>query len=232
MIKFNHPAYILLVLAFAVAGCERANPPSPPSRIVIPIPSQSDFLKASKVSSSVSALAVVDYNLLCFAANIKGPAIRTLSEACNVERGITTGSVAPGNELIIDDVPLGENYTFEIFGLLRNSATETCPAVNVAAWNHPLTKIYLVGKTTGVKLIKQNEDVTVMLTMPDQAAHIAAQNLFPASCGGPTSGLKAKGRVLLGADVLTSTRFKLKYRISFKEESKILATGTTFKIKP
>lgn len=231
MIKFSHLTLIFFVLSFAVTGCERASPPSPPSRIVIPIPSQFDFLKSSKVSTSVSALAVVDYNLLCFAVNIKGPAIRTLSEACNVERGITTGSVAPGNELIIDDVPLGENYTFEIFGLLRNNATETCPAVNVAAWNHPLTKIYLVGKTTGVKLIKQYEDVTIMLTMPDQAAHIAVQNLFPASCGGPTTGLKAKGRVLLGADVLTSARFKLKYRISYKEESRVLS-GSTLKINP
>lgn len=228
MINLNHSAFVAFIMAFASIGCNRADSPSSASRIVIQIPNKSEFLKSSKFSAQTSALSVIDYNLLCFAVNISGPAIRSTSNACDVERGITTGSVAPGNELIVSDVPLGENYTFEIFGLLRNNTSEICPSVNLTTWNHPLVKIYLVGKTKGIKLEKQEEEVTITLTMPDSSAHIALQNSFPLSC--TSAEVQASGSFLLAASILTSTSFKLKSRVSFKEESKELL-GTTLKIK-
>jgi|GEM_PF-3092397 len=229
MTRKYHASFILIVFfALAQIGCDRPNTSSTSSRIVIPIPNKSEFLKSAKSTSAISALASIDYNLLCFAVNIKGPAVRTTSSTCDVERGITAGSVAPGNELIVSDVPLGENYSFEIFGLLRSNTSGACPAVTLTTWNHPLNKIYLLGKTQGVKLIKQEEAVVISLTMPDQSTHIAMQNSFPAAC---TSTKKAPtGDFLLGAHIATSASFKLKSRVSYKEESRTLA-GATLKIK-
>ncbi|MEK6627363.1 MAG: hypothetical protein AABY53_01960 [Bdellovibrionota bacterium] len=233
MKNFNHLLLILISFALTITGCDRASTSSSSSRIVIEIPDKTEFSKLSQqssklYSSSVSALAAVDYNSLCFVVNIKGPSIPSQFGSCNVERGITVGSVIPGSQIIIPEVPKGENYSFEIFGLLKANNADACPVVNVTSWNHPLDKVYLLGKTTGVTLIKQDEEVTINLAMPDQSNHMAAQNSFPSLCTA-TAGAIAPGNFLLGASLTTSLSFKLRSRVSYKEEAKELM-GTTLKI--
>lgn len=210
-------------MAFAIAGC-RAEAPAGASQVVIVFPNKSQFANSLKVS----ALAAIDYNSLCFAVNVKSPKILKTQNSCDVERGISMGSVASGSEIVIVDIPIGPDNTFEIYGLVKNSAADPCPVVDKLGWNHSLNKIYLIGKKSGVVLEKQDEEVTIVLTMPDQTRHIAYENSFPASC--TSTGVAGSGTHVLGAGLLTSASFKLNSRASFKEESTELI-GTTIKIK-
>lgn len=225
--KLYHFVSIAGLIAFISSGCQRAGAPDS-SRIAIQFPNKAQFLNSLKTSSQVSAQGLIDYSLLCFAVNVKSPLISSSTQACDVERGISVGSVPPGSEIIIADVPMGSGNSFEIYGLLRGTSSEACPKVDKTTWNHPLQKIYLIGKTESVTLAKPDEVVTIYLKMPDQSAHLAAKNAFPSSC--TSAGTTAAGSFLLGAGVLTSANFKLKSRVSFKEESTELL-GSTLKIK-
>lgn len=218
---------ISFTLAFAIAGC-RAEAPSGASQVVVVFPNKAQFASSLKVS----ALSVIDYNTLCFAVNVKSPKITTTRNSCDVERGISVGAVPSGSEIVIADIPIGPDNTFEIYGLVKNNAGEPCPVVDKMNWNHSLNKIYLIGKKTGVVLEKQDEEVTIILTMPEQSAHIAYENSFPATC--TANGVAGSGTHLLGAAVLTSASFKLNSRASYKEESKAESyelSGVTIKIR-
>lgn len=214
-------------MAFALAGC-RAEAPSGASQVVIVFPNKAQFLSSLKTGSQISALSVIDYNTLCFAVNVKSPKISSTKNSCDVERGISVGSVPTGSEIIVADIPIGSDNTFEIYGLVKSNPADSCPAVNNTTWNHSLNKIYLIGKKTGVLLEKQDEEVTITLTMPEQSSHIAYENSFPATC--TATGLAGSGTYVLGSAVLTSASFKLNSRASYKEESKELS-GPTMKIK-
>ena len=212
-----------IVFATAIAGC-RAEAPSGASQVVIVFPNEAKFANSLKVS----ALSNIDYNSLCFAVNVKSPKIFLTHPKCDVERGISVGSVPTGGEIIVADIPIGSDNTFEIYGLVKNNAGDPCPKIDPTTWNHSLNKIYLIGKKSGVTLEKQDEEVTITLTMPQQTSHIAYGNSFPASC--TSNGVAGKGTHLLGAAVLTGTSLKLNSSASFKEESTEL-TGTTMKIR-
>ena len=218
-------------LAFAFAGC-RAEGPLGTAQVAVVFPNKAQFMSSLKSSlktgSEVSALAAVNYNSLCFADNVKSPKISLTKNSCDVERGISMGSVPAGSEIVIADIPIGSDNTFEIYGLVKNNSSDTCPTINSTSWNHSLNRIYLIGKKSGVVLEKQDEEVTIVLTMPNQTAHIAYENSFPLSC--TATGLAGTGTFVLGASVLTSASFKLNSRASFKEES-IELTGTTMKIR-
>lgn len=218
---------LLMSFAFALAGC-RAEAPSGSSQVAIVFPNKAQFMNSLKTGSQVSALAAINYNTLCFAVNVKSPKITTTKNTCDVERGISVGSVPTGSEIIVADIPIGSENTFEIYGLVKSNPSEPCPTVSNASWNHSLNKIYLIGKKTGVVLEKQDEEVTIVLTMPDQTAHIAYENSFPATC--TANGVAGGGAIVLGAGVLTSASFKLNSRVSYKQGSKELV-GTNMKIK-
>lgn len=211
-------------LAFALAGC-RAEAPSGASQVVIVFPNKAQFANSLKVS----ALATIDYNSLCFAVNVKSPKIALTHNSCDVERGISVGSVPTGSEIVVADIPIGSDNTFEIYGLVKSNAGDPCPVVDNTTWNHSPNKIYLIGKKTGVLLEKQDEEITIVLTMPEQTSHIAYENSFPASCIA-TTGVAGSGTYVLGSAVLTSVSFKLNSRASYKEESTELS-GPTMKIR-
>lgn len=224
----RYSSFLIFTIAFALAGC-RADAPAGASQVVIVFPNKTQFMSSLKSLSQVSALSTINYNSLCFAVNVKSPKIITTHNSCDVERGITVGSVPTGSEIIIVDIPIGSDNTFEIYGLVKANSSEPCPPVDKLSWNHSLNKIYLIGKKTGVLLEKQNEEVTIVLTMPEQTAHIAYENSFPATC--TANGVAGTGTYVLGAGVLTSASFKLKSRASIKEESIELSSGMTMKIK-
>ena len=216
--------FLFFGFTIALTGCGRPDAPAGASQVSIVFPNKSQFANSLKVS----ALAAIDYNSLCFAVNVKSPKILKTQNSCDVERGISVGSVASGSEIVIADIPIGPDNTFEIYGLVKSNPAEPCPVVDTKNWNHSLNKIYLIGKKTGVILEKQDEEVTITLTMPEQSSHIAYENSFPATC--TANGVAGTGSYLLGAEVLTGTSLKLKSTASFKEESTELS-GITMKIR-
>lgn len=222
---------LIIALSYTIAGCRPAAP-SVASQVVVVFPNKAQFLNlqsdSQKTGSEISTLAAINYNSLCFAVNVKSPKISVTKNSCDVERGISVGSVPAGSEIILADIPTGIDNTFEIYGMVKTNSSDPCPAVNLTSWNHSLRKIYLIGKKTGVVLEKPEEEVTIQLTMPDQASHIAYENSFAASC--TANGVAGTGSTLLGIATLTSTSFKLVSRASFKEESTELS-GTTMKIR-
>ncbi len=218
--------FVALLAALVLTGCNRAEGPT--SQIVIKFPNKPQFISSLKTAAKVSALTVVDYNLLCFAVNVKGPKISVTNNSCDVERGISMGSVLPDVEMIVPNVPTGSDISFEIYGLLRNNSAEPCPPVDKMQWNHPVNKIYLLGQTVGITLTKIEEEVIVYLSMPAQFAPISVANSFPAAC--TAISVVRPENIFLGSSLLTSASFNLRSRVSYKEESTELS-GTTLKIR-
>ncbi len=217
----NH-GLILLLVGFLLVGCQPASVDS--SRVAIRIPTKEEFQKTSKVS----ALAVIDYNLLCFAINVRGGSIPLKTPSCDVSKGIVAGSVGPGGDIVVD-IPFGFAINFEVIGLLRSSISEACPPVNKDGWNWPIQKIYSLGETKDVRVDKPETTVVISVGMPDTAANLASQMNLPASCS-PSTPAGAAGRLPFGAGVQTSTNYRAYSRVSYTTDTKTLSSPN-FKIR-
>lgn len=206
-----------------LAACQPASVDR--SKIKIRIPTAAELQAAGKVTS----LALIDYNLLCFAVNVTGGPIPSQNLSCDVPKGVITGSVPQGGTLELD-VPYGEGMTFEVFGLLRTSTSVACPAVTADSWNWPLKKVYSLGKTANIKVSLPDQSVEVMVAMPDAADHLFASLSLPATCEPTQTAPPTVGRVASGAGVLTGSTYKMYGRITSKNEIHEIQ-GSQFRIR-
>lgn len=217
----------VLILGVVVGGCRR--PVADIASVSIQIPTAKQFRSLSKSSQTVSSQSVVDFNLLCFAVNIKGPAVTaTPASTCDIERGLFSGSVGAGATLIVD-VPEGSNFTFELYGILRGSTTEACPTGLTTTWGASIDKVYFLGKTTGVTITPPSSEVAITAVLPDQTQSLVAQNSLPATCKPGSSPASSFGRVQTAAAVMSGTTFKVYSRASNKDDTKTLQ-GAQFKV--
>jgi hypothetical protein len=205
------------------SSCERAVKKEF-SQIEIVIPRQ------DSQNQKASAQSAIDYNKLCFAVNVRGQGIPAIQNNCDVAAGLRTGAVQPGGVLTVDAVPVGESLTFELYGLLRNSTSEPCPSVTAQQWNFPLNKIFLVGHISNYKISKEDETLTIDVSLPASSAHLAAAFSLPASCLPTTPELSPKHRVVVSTLVGATANLKFDTRISFKPQGQNL-TGTNLQIK-
>jgi hypothetical protein len=219
----------LPLLGLCISACRR--PAAESASVSIQIPSAQEFKKLSKASHSVYSLSQVDFSLLCFAVNVKGPAVPLTSATsqCDIERGLFAGSVASGQTLTLD-VPDGSNYSFELYGIIRNSTTEACPLNLTTTWGSPVDKVYFLGKTEGVTISPPTAEVVVNVSLPERTQNLIAQNSLPASCSSAPVLAPTFGRVQTAAAVMSGTTFKVYARASDKDDLKTLQ-GTQFKIQ-
>ena len=200
--------------------------------VSIRIPTAQEFNKlSSKVGSqSVSAQAAIDYDLLCFAVNVKGAGIPTTpAQSCEIERGIINGSVPAGGALTLD-LPAGV-ASFEIYGFLRTSASQGCPTFLPSGWDWPLQKTYFLGRANSITLTPPEANVAISISLPDAAQNLVVQNSWSASCANVGSPVVAKnlGRLQTGTQILTGTNFTAYSRVSNKADMRQLQ-GTYFQV--
>jgi hypothetical protein len=212
---------LMPICCILIFSCQRAELPAE-TRITIQIP------KAN--TNKIGTLATINYSLLCFAVNVKGSRIPTIKNSCDIESGIRTGSVAPGESLTIEAVPIGAELSFEVYGILRSNSSEPCPVVDSNSWNYNLGKIYSVGGISSYKVTKVFEELMVPITLPETSANLAQVNSIPATCFPVPENARIRNRVSLGTLNGSSTNFKIYSTVSIKDEHKVL-TGTNLKIR-
>lgn len=223
-----------VVLSWVVAsglGCQRSALDEK-SSIHISIPSAQEFLGSQKISKRVGALSTpVDYNLLCFYANVRGPGIGESGGVCSPLVGIMGGGVGPGG-LIELDVPAGEARIAEIYGVLRTSATEPCQGyIQGMAMPSP-DKIYFLGQSAAVSIAPPTAVMSVQISLPDTDQHLLTQRGWT-TCSAPVVGPivnNGVGRPRIGAATLSGGSHRLVGQAVHVRESQI-QTGTRFKIQ-
>lgn len=213
---------LTVAIALVAFGCQRAQENK--SSVTIQIPSASQFQGLSQATGKVGSLATVDYEKLCFLVNVKGDGLPKTTATCEFERGTLTGTVAPGTVLTLE-VLSGDARTFEIYGFLRESNTDTCPTVSEKGLGWPVNKIYFLGQAANVTVSPPSTSVDVKITLPNASQNIVAQNNLPGSCLPPT----VSGRSLVGTAVSTSSNFKLRSRLSDRNAGQLLQSPN-FKI--
>lgn len=222
---------LLFFLTTSLACTRAAVDESKTANIRISIPSAASFSSAHKSDFSAASVTM-NYSLFCFVANIKGGGVSSIpAHTCDIDKGLVLGSAPPGGVLAIDLNP-GSGYTFEIYGLLRSSVSDSCPAVNATNWNWPLDKIYFLGRAVGVEVVAPTTDVNINLTLPSVSNNLAVNNGMPSTCVDlllPANGLKTM-RTALGVKQLTGSSYKAYARVDIKNEIKNLS-GANFKLK-
>jgi len=218
--------YLLTVLGMlSCIACHR--PQEEGSSVSIRIPSVSQFAKSSK--QEAIAFSTIPYSRLCFAVNVKGPGIPISNPGtCNVDRGIFEGkegyTVPPGGEIVIE-VPGGDNREFEVYGFLRDAATDPCPVIS-SDWGWSMQKIYLLATKSAVQIVPPSSTVEIQFVLPDETHNLAVHKGWPQSCGGvPTITKGLYGKILVGSKDLSGGSFKMRAHISDKQLEPVL-TGT------
>lgn len=219
---------LVLLSLFALAACQR--PQDEGSRVSIQIPSAKQFSKMQ----NVSALAV-DYNLLCFGVNVKGPGITGSSAtSCDIERGIFSGATASPGQKIELDVPSGDRRVFEVYAFLRDNVSQSCPVVTEGTWGGWSTsKIYAVGKSDPVTITPPASTVSISLNLPEASQNLAALHGWANnSCyGAPTITATFAGQIAVGAgDLVSGSTMKMRARVSHKNTDQVLV-GPSIKFK-
>jgi hypothetical protein len=221
----------LIILIFACLACQR--PESEMASVSIQIPTAQQFAAAAAKESAMGA--TVDYNRLCFAVVVKGPGVGTLLPAttCMVERMQMSSAVTTGQTLELDVVG-GADRIFEVYGFLRNSAADACPATSTdSGWgSFPASKVYFLGSKAGVNVVPPTVSVPISITLPPDTMNIAAARSWPATCGGVAAGRTASfGHALLGAGSLASTSYKMRVHVSNRNHDAQLDANAVYKFK-
>lgn len=218
---------IFFVALAALPACQRPPGEGDSTRLAIRVPTKQEFMALGKVD----ALSTIEFNLLCFAVNVTGPGIPSASKSCDLDRGITSGSVPPGGVLEVT-VPGGDGRSVELIGFLRSSTSEPCPGFG-SKWNWPLTKTYSIAKKSGITLVPPEAQVELSVTLPPASQHIVAQNGWPVSCesaGWPAAPFSRAGRIQTSSVNLQGGQYRFYGRISETETAKKLQ-GTQFRLK-
>lgn len=213
--------FFILLLFPLLTSCQRKGEET--ASIKIQFPTAQSFGK-------VGTLSTISAANICYVVNVLGSGITEQNKSCDVKRGITAGSVAPGSELSIT-VPSGSNRTVEIYGILRNSPSEPCPAAQTN-WPVPLTRVYFLGKLNNVEVRPPTTTVDITITLPDSSQNLISQLSLPGSCVASTITEKS-GRIFASAELSTSlvNGYKKVSHISFKTEDQIRTSTGGYKIK-
>ena len=214
---------ILLFSVLGLLACQK--PQNDSASVTVHIPNAAEFKASGKLTSQS---VTVNYDQLCFFVNAKGSGIASTSKgSCDIDRGVMGGGVPPGSDITMD-IPGGDNRTIEVYGYLRNSASDACPPLPVDGWGAmPLTKIYFLGQTPAVTIAPPLTQVSVTIALPDSTQNLVVQNSWPVTCsGGALPGAtKHAGRLQVGAAALSSTHYKLSARIADHNEGQILTSS-------
>lgn len=212
---------ILCCLLLLVSACQRKVEDS--ASVTIKFPSSQSLQK-------VGALSAVDATKICYVANVMGSGIAEQAKTCDIKRGILAGSVAPGAELSVT-VPTGSNRTVEIYGVLRNSASEPCPSVQ-NGWPVPLTRVYFLGHASNIEVRPPTTTVDISIALPDTSQNILAQYSMPATCN--ISSASTKGGRIFGYSYASPSvpgSYKKTSRISYKTEDQLRTSTGGYKVK-
>lgn len=224
--------FSLNILVLTAFGCNRASPTS--ASINLNFPTTNQFQKALSQKTELSRQSSpLNYSLMCFVVNIKSPQIpTTAATSCDIERGMIAGSVGPGKNISMDNVPIGASTTVEIYGLMRVTDSDPCPTDEQSKWNWPMNRIYFLGQTENVTVVAPSTDIEVSLTLPASTQNIAVQNAWANSCQfiGVAPIEPTKGRIQWNARVLSGANFKAYSRVSDRNDLKPLK-GSNFQIR-
>lgn len=182
-----------------------------------------------QASGKVGAFSAVDVSKMCFGINVMGPGIETsLASSCDVERGIVAGSVVAGGTLTVE-VNVGDDRVFEVYGFLRDSASDPCPTLKGASWGFPIAKIYDLGKSAPTKVTKAGGSVSISVTLPEASDNIVVKRSWSPSCasvgGGGGGGLPGT-RIVEGSALAVGTTVQTRAHIGSMAQEQI-SVGTT-----
>ncbi len=176
--------------------------------------------------------SLVDYSRLCFYANVRGPGITDKSEACEPTVGLFAGGVGPGSQIQME-IPVGKDRVIEIYGVLRNSAQDTCWKSTDPVTRPTVDKFYFLGSSEAVEILPPSAEVSVSVQVPSVSQNIAVVNGWnscPMATPVPVVQNETVGRPVLAAATLTGSQFKMKMQVSSKSEA-FVQSGSQFKIK-
>ena len=170
----------LLLIITNVISCQRPSE-NTNHQVTIKIPTASEFQKSGPMKTR-SLQMTIPYELLCFAVNAKGSNLPSLpAQTCGIEKGLTAGSVSPGESLSFN-LKTNQVVQFELYGFLRNSPKESCPNLTSSEWFWPVNKTYELGKSNDIKIEGAETRVEFNLILPKDDQNIAVQKSWPPSC--------------------------------------------------
>lgn len=248
-LQISHLRYFAALSVLLTLGCQRAQD-TDLSKVALQIPSESAF-KASAMAGSLSKTSSLseplDVSKLCFAVQVSASDIPyAAKDSCDFRKGIVVGSVAAGENLVID-VPRGNDRLFEVFGYLRKSNTEPCGPVPDVIPASDLQRIYLLGQSATVNVTQPEMVVEIAVKIPTSDQNIAATSAsLGASCQLPVTKtptapavaieLKSQNFVARGnltasqVQVQKSERFIVRSKMSYNSNP-ALFTGTGLQVK-
>ncbi len=192
----NNYLLIPLILIYLI-GCDRSSLDKDSTKINLQLPTSEKIYESVKSFSQTLPIG----KQICFAVNVTGPNIPNLissSGNCHGSFGSFAGFKEEGSNLSID-VLKGSDRNFELYMYLADAGT-LCPSLNENFFTSNLNhaKTYLVGKTSGVNINQDSQNVTINLQFQGLNNSLLA-NSGNTSCGS-NSDINAKLRGMLFSD--------------------------------
>lgn len=216
----------MFTLCLTAFGCKRKVDTAASINIQIP------EMRGSQ--KNLSALSFPSTGTLCFIANATASDIKSTQDTCLPEIGILSQFGKPGEEIILNSVPSGDNRKFEIY-LFIVSAGQTCPAADFETLiKLDYSKFYSVGMVDGISISKDEETVNIDIAFPG-AANSFLPKYSALGCAGnvapvtPTAEY-APEKVNLGGGIITGGSYKIRASVGGNVSSKEI-TGGSYKIK-
>lgn len=205
------------MLALVMSSCSMKQ--EGPSRLTIQVPSVSALNSSQKISSLSYAWANA-----CFMVSVKGEGIETTTpNACSIETGRFSGSVAPGGVLSIE-VPKGAGRSLDLFVFFK-SGTGACPtATSLAAFNASST--VRVAQVASFDTFASETNLNVTVSLPNSSENLITQYSLPSTCKAnsfvPGTGSSA---IVAGHAIQSGGSFKAQTTVSGRQSEKALTGG-------
>ncbi len=212
---------LLSTLATFALGCQRT-PDNESARIIIQVP---EALNKTENTGAPNTTMPTDRKI-CYGVNVTGPGIALQTpNTCSLASGLLAGFVEPGKTVEIT-VPRGENRSIELYAFLQSPGQNApCPQFAPSLSSNMVSRIYRVGSTSGVNLLKDTETVDITASFPGLANHIGQELGMPATCIATINPPQPTGfQVSSGAGIATGGGKKLFGRIGTPAAANV-ATG-------
>ncbi len=186
--------FAILSACFLLSACERPTGQDSSSHVLIRTPNLA-------LSASVSAQSAIPVGKkACYGVSVTGDGIGSGGGgSCGLSVGVSAGFV-DGSSTLSLEVPRGADRTFELLIYLVNSS-EACPQFDPAMLSKlvDLKKIYRSGKTSGVTLNQDQQDVAIDVSFPGEDQSLATVEPAVASC---SMGSMLKASLLSSGDII------------------------------
>jgi hypothetical protein len=192
--RFGFRFAMLSACLFLSSACVRPAGKDASSRVLIQTP---DLSLAANVSTQS---AIPTGQKACYGVSVTGEGIgATAGGGCGLSVGASAGFVEGSSTLSLE-LPRGSDRTFELFIYLV-STTESCPKFDPTMLSKlsDLKKIYRSGKTSGVTLNQDQQNVTINVLFPGEEQSLFTVEPAVASC---SMGSMFKGSLLSSGDVI------------------------------